>query len=134
MFFYLLILFTVIPVIELAFLIKIGQNIGLNNTISIVIITGITGAYLARSQGFKAIRRIESQVNQGNLPADELFNGVIILCSGLLLLTPGFITDSLGFLGLIPASRNFFKKILKKKINDIVNRKGAINITSFKSK
>ncbi|MCF7895950.1 MAG: FxsA family protein, partial [Candidatus Omnitrophica bacterium] len=90
-------------------------------TVGIVIVTGVTGAYLAKLQGLITLRRIQEEVNNGRMPADRLFDGVLILCSGLLLLTPGLITDLLGFLGLIPLSRNLFKRWLREKIKDIIS-------------
>ncbi|MBU4149883.1 MAG: FxsA family protein [Candidatus Omnitrophica bacterium] len=130
---YLILLFTVVPLIELALLIKIGQYIGAGNTIAIVILTGITGAYLAKMQGLITLRRIQEDVNQGIMPTDKLFDGVLILCSGILLLTPGLLTDMAGFVGLIPLTRNLFKRWLKSKIEHIINQGKVITITSFKS-
>ncbi|MCF7892381.1 MAG: FxsA family protein [Candidatus Omnitrophica bacterium] len=118
---YLILLFTVVPIVELALLIKIGQFLGVFYTVGIVIVTGVTGAYLAKLQGLITLRRIQEEVNNGRMPADRLFDGVLILCSGLLLLTPGLITDLLGFLGLIPLSRNLFKRWLRQKIKDIIS-------------
>ncbi len=129
---YLILLFTVVPVVELALLIKIGQYIGVGYTLGIVIITGITGAYLAKKQGFLTLRRIEKDINQGRMPTDRLFDGVLILGSGILLLTPGFITDLIGFMGLVPWTRNLFKGWLKRKIMDMINQGKVITITSFK--
>jgi UPF0716 protein FxsA len=118
---YLILLFTVVPIVELALLIKIGQFLGVFYTVGIVIVTGVIGAYLAKLQGLITLGRIQEEVNNGRMPADRLFDGVLILCSGLLLLTPGLITDLLGFLGLIPLSRNLFKRWLRQKIKDIIS-------------
>ena len=130
---YLILLFTIVPVVELAFLIKVGQFIGVGYTLGIVIFTGVAGAYLARLQGFLTLRRIQEDINQGRMPADKLFDGVLILCSGILLLTPGFITDLIGFMGLIPFTRNLFKEWLKRKIRDMIDHGEVITIRSFKS-
>ena len=130
---YLILLFTVVPVIELSILIKVGQHIGLAYTLGIVIVTGITGAFLAKLQSFLTLSRIQDDINQGIMPADKLFDGVLILCSGILLLTPGFITDIIGFMGLIPLTRNLFKRWLKRKIEDMISQGRVITITSFKS-
>ncbi len=129
---YLILLFTVVPVVELSLLIKAGQHIGLFPTITIVIATGVVGAYLAKLQGLLTLQRIQQDVNQGRMPADKLVDGIIILCSGLLLLTPGFLTDLIGFLGLIPATRNLLKKWLKQKINNMISNGKNITITRFK--
>lgn len=112
----LIILFTLIPLIELIVLLRVGRYIGILNTISIVLLTGITGAFLARSQGLKVIKRIQDDLNMGIVPADKLIDGVMILAGGLLLLTPGFITDFAGFMILIPYSRELIKKWIKRKI------------------
>ncbi len=129
---YLILLFTLIPVIELAFLIRIGQYIGISWTLGVVIFTGVAGAYLAKMQGLITLRRIQEDVNQGRMPTEKLFDGVLILCSGILLLTPGFITDIIGLMGLIPLTRDLFKRWLKRKIEDMISRGEAITITSFK--
>lgn len=129
----LILLFTAVPLVELALLIKIGQYIGVGYTLGVVIFTGVTGAYLAKMQGLITLRRIQEDVNQGIMPADKLFDGVLILCSGILLLTPGFITDIIGFMGLIPLTRNLFKTWLKRKIKDMISQGRVITITSFKS-
>lgn len=130
---YLILLFTVVPIVELALLIKIGQYIGVGYTLGIIIVTGVTGAYLAKMQGLLTLRRIQDEVNQGIMPADKLFDGVLILCSGILLLTPGLITDLIGFMGLIPLTRNLFKQWLKQKIKDMIAQGKVITIASIKS-
>ncbi len=130
---YLILLFTIVPAIELALLIKVGQFIGVAYTMGVVIFTGVTGAYLAKMQGLITLRRIQDDVNQGQMPADKLFDGVLILCSGMLLLTPGFITDLIGFMGLIPWTRNVLKRWLKRKIEDMISQGKVITIKSYKS-
>ena len=126
---YLILLFTVVPVVELALLIKIGQHIGVSYTLAIVILTGIVGAYLARSQGFRTLRRIQEDINQGLMPADKIFDGVMILCGGILLLTPGFVTDLIGFMALVPFTRHLIKLWLKRKIKDMIAQGRVITIT-----
>jgi len=110
MFTKLLLLFIAVPFVELVILIKVGEMIGLLPTLAIVISTGLLGAALGRSQGFSVLTRIQESLQQGQLPADSLFDGVFILAGGLLLLTPGFLTDITGFLCLIPATRKIFKR------------------------
>ena len=112
----LILLFTLVPLIELSLLIKIGQHIGLGATLTIVILTGIVGAYLAREQGFITITRIRSDLQSGRIPADSLLDGILILAGGLLLVTPGIITDAIGFSVLIPFTRKIIKELLKEKI------------------
>jgi UPF0716 protein FxsA len=129
---YLILLFTVVPAVELMLLIKVGGFIGAGYTIAIVFFTGIAGAYLARLQGFLALRRIQEDMNQGIMPTEPLFDGIIILCSGLLLLTPGFLTDIIGFIGLFPFTRYFLKKWLKRKAENMIKKGQAITFTSFR--
>ncbi len=130
---YLILLFTIVPIIELALLIRIGQYVGLGYTVGIVIFTGVAGAYLAKMQGLITLRKIQADVNRGLMPADKLFDGVLILCSGILLLTPGFITDIIGFVGLVPFTRSWLKRRLKHKIEEMISQGKVITVTSFKS-
>jgi len=116
MFFYFVLLFTVLPALELAVLIKVGTYIGVGNTLFIILSTGIAGAYLARMEGFSVIRSIQESLSQGRVPAEEVLDGFMILCGGLMLLTPGFITDTLGFMLLIPLTRRVIKLLVRKKI------------------
>lgn len=109
MFIRLLILFTLVPIVELYVLIEIGSMIGTLPTIILIFLTGIAGAYLARMQGFSLLNRIQNEMNQGRMPRSELVDGAMILVGGVLLLTPGFCTDLLGFSLLIPVTRNIYK-------------------------
>ena len=109
-----LILFVIVPVTELYILIEVGKKIGSLSTIGIIILTGIIGAYLVKSQGFMILRKIQNDLNEGIMPGDSLIQGAIILAGGILLLTPGFVTDIVGFIFLIPVSRNIVKKYLLK--------------------
>jgi len=113
----LLILFIVVPLIELVILIDIGQLIGTGPTIAIVIGTGVLGAYLARMEGLRTLFTIRHKLQSGQLPADELLDGLIILIAGALLITPGIITDCFGFLMLFRPSRARFKSYLKKRFS-----------------
>lgn len=130
MFIRLLIVFTVIPVIEIYVLIEAGRQIGVFPTIGLILLTGIAGAYLARAQGFDLIRRIQSDLQEGRLPASELLDGAMILAGGLLLLTPGFCTDLIGFLLLTPATRAIGKKSLGQWLDGKIQR-GEIHIRRF---
>jgi UPF0716 protein FxsA len=113
MFIKLLIIFTIVPVVELIVLLKVGAMIGTIQTIALIILTGMAGAYLARTQGLNLVYRIQSELNQGRLPTEELLDGAMILAGGILLLTPGFCTDLLGFTLLVPAPRAFLKKAVQ---------------------
>ena len=125
---YLILLFTLVPIVELALLIKVGQYIGLSNTLLIVILTGVSGAYLARSQGIATLKRMQSDINEGIMPTDKLFDGVMILCGGILLLTPGLITDAIGFIALVPFTRLLIKAWIKSKIKGMISQGRVITI------
>lgn len=113
MFIKLLFLFIFIPIIEIYVLIEAGRQIGIGATLALVILTGVAGAYLARSQGFQLLARIQSDLQQGRIPAEELFDGAMILAGGMVLLTPGFCTDLIGFLLLTPTTRSYIKRWLR---------------------
>jgi UPF0716 protein FxsA len=110
MFLRLLLLFTLVPLLELYLLVKLGTVIGVGSTVMIVIATGILGASLARWQGLGVLRRLSEDLERGRLPADALIDGLMIFIAGAVLLTPGLITDALGFFLLLPAGRAVVKK------------------------
>ena len=111
MFFKLFILFTIIPIAELYLLIKIGGMIGAFNTVLIILFTAVIGAYLAKTQGFIVIRKINQALNEGGIPAQELLDGLFVLIGGFTLLTPGFLTDFIGLSMLIPLTRILYIKL-----------------------
>ena len=104
----LLILILSIPLIEIWIMIDIGSVIGAGWTIMAIIATAVIGASLVRFQGFGVYSRMQSSVNRGEVPAIEMIEGLSLFISGVLLLTPGFVTDALGFLILIPPLRRWF--------------------------
>ncbi len=117
MFARLLLLFTVVPLVELYLLIEVGSVIGALNTILLVLGTGALGAFLARLEGLRTLGQIQRNLNQGIVPAEEMVDGVIILAAGLLLITPGILTDACGFLMLVPTTRNAFKRWLRRRFD-----------------
>ena len=117
----LIILFTTIPLLELTLLLKLNTKIGFIPTISIVLITGVVGAYLAKSQGSHIIMKIRFDISEGRMPASGLINGLCVLVGGAMLLTPGIITDGLGFILVIPGTREIIKIALKKRIENMVD-------------
>ncbi len=121
MFWKLFLLFTLIPIVELYFLIKIGGIIGAVNTILIILMTASVGAYLAKSQGFAVLYRISEAIHSGKPPGKEILHGLFVLLGGLLLLTPGFLTDFLGLSMLLPPIRrwyvNWAAKLIYQKIS-----------------
>ena len=121
----LLLLFTIVPVIELALLIQVGDLFGVLPTVAIVLATGFAGAWLARTQGILALRRLQRELATASFPAEEIFDGAIILAGGLLLLTPGFMTDLLGLAALVPGSRHLIKLFLKREVRRRISRRGS---------
>lgn len=103
--FYFLAIFVAMPIIEIAVFIQAGDLIGLWPTIGIVILTAIIGTSLMRAQGLQTLAKAQSQMDHGEMPIGPLFDGICILVAGVLLLTPGFVTDTIGFLLLIPPLR-----------------------------
>ena len=121
MFARLLLLFIFVPIIELMILIDLGGYLGTVPTIILVVGTGALGAYLAKKEGFRLFFTIRHKLQTGQLPADELLDGLIILIAGALLITPGLITDLFGFLMLFRPSRSRFKIWLKIKFSAQIN-------------
>lgn len=116
----LLILFISVPLIEILILIKMGEAFGFLSTVLLVIVTGFLGALLARIQGYRAWLNIQNELRTGKLPAEKMVDGLLIFVAGLLLITPGVLTDIAGFLLLIPMTRSFFKRWLRKKFEDLL--------------
>ena len=108
--------FTIIPVVEIYLLIQIGTIFGALTSIALVIVTGFLGAYLARIQGLKTLFRIQKSLREGQMPSSELLDALLIGIAGLVLLTPGFLTDAFGFLLLIPNTRTAIKQWLHRQI------------------
>ena len=105
-----------LPVAEIAVFVVVGQYIGLLPTLAMILVTALIGSALLRIQGFGLLQRIRLETEQGRVPGRELVHGVMILIAGLLLLTPGFITDALGFLLFIPAVRDLAWSLLRNRI------------------
>jgi UPF0716 protein FxsA len=102
----LFLLLLIIPILELFILIQIGKSVGVVPTIALVIITAILGAYFTKREGLNVLRRMKQNLSMGVMPAQEILHGVLVLIAGVLLLTPGLITDLAGFLLLIPRIRS----------------------------
>jgi UPF0716 protein FxsA len=112
-----LILFIGIPLLEIAVLIQVGDQIGLWSTIGLIILTAVIGTGMLRHQGIATLANAQKQLNQGAVPAKELFDGLCLLAAGALLLTPGFVTDSIGFALLIPPVRELLRNTLGQRIS-----------------
>ena len=125
--FFVLLLFIGVPVIEIATFIQVGDIIGLWPTIAIVILTAFIGTALLRQQGISTLMRAQSAMNEGRMPAEELFDGVCLLLAGAFLLTPGFITDCIGFLLFFPP----FRSLIRLKAKDFLKNKGSIHVAGM---
>ena len=126
----LFLLFTVTPLVELYILIRIGAWIGALPTVLLVVVTGFAGAYLAKLQGFQVWMRIQYEVNAGRFPATSLLDGLLLFAAGLVLITPGIITDVLGFLLIIPATRAPIRDWLARKLRRMMDS-GTVEIRGF---
>ncbi len=126
---FLALVFIVVPLVELFLLAKIADGIGVMSTIALCVITGIAGAALARQQGVRTLARVQASMAQGQMPESELVDGMLILFAGAVLLTPGVITDAIGFLLLMPWSRAWLKRGamagFKQRVQAHVIRSGA---------
>ncbi len=116
MFSYLLAVFIVMPLVELWLLLQVGEHVGWKGTLALVIVTGVTGAWLARTQGAQVMRDVRRDMANGVMPAPRLIDGAMILLAGVLLITPGLITDTLGFLLLIPPVRGQIRVWMRRKL------------------
>ncbi len=124
---YFIVLLILIPTVDIGVLLLSGKTIGVLPTIAFIILTGVIGAYLAKKEGLQTIRKAQEQLSYGQIPGEAVLDGICILVGGTLLITPGFITDILGFLMLFPITRKLFKVVMKKSFRKWINR-GNIKI------
>jgi UPF0716 protein FxsA len=124
---YLIAVFIGLPIVELALLFKMHEQVGLGPTVLLVILTGVAGAALVRRQGIAILFKIQREMEAGNLPAPQMIDGIMILIAGALLVTPGLITDTIGFALLIPFIREYIRGWLRKKLEQKV-RNGYIQV------
>lgn len=124
----LLLLLIVVPVLEIAVFILVGNAIGILPTILLIVLTSVLGAALAKKEGLNAIRTAQMQVSQGQMPGAMLLDGICIFIGGIVLIAPGFITDVLGFLLLIPQTRSVFKAFLQKMLQKAMNSGNVVFI------
>lgn len=126
----LLFLFTVIPLVELAILIPLGQWMGLWPTLALILVTGVIGAWLGKRQGLKAWGRITDDLSSGNLPSDSLLDGLAVLIACAFLVTPGVLTDVAGMALLIPPAREPLKRYIKNRFKKSIES-GNVSFVSF---
>jgi UPF0716 protein FxsA len=130
MFFKLFVAFAILPVLEIYVLIQVGTRIGAANTVILVLLSALVGAWLARQQGMRTLLKIRENMSQGIMPAEELLDALLIFVAGAVLLTPGFVTDLLGLLILFPPSRNRFKRWLRRKFDQWMDQ-GRMQVRRF---
>src|SRR5688572_30011295 len=133
MLFYLFLLFTIVPLIELAMLVWIGAETVWWVPIVFILFTGFAGAVLARWQGWRAIVRIQYELRAGRIPADAMMDGFLVLVAAILLITPGVLTDVAGFALLLPPVRSLVKRIVIRALRRRVEVKTAHLRSAFAS-
>ncbi|MEO0336293.1 MAG: FxsA family protein, partial [Pseudomonadota bacterium] len=116
----LFLLFVGMPLVELFLLLKVGGQIGALNTFAIVLVTCFLGAYLAKSQGRAIFTKIQAELNKGGVPADSMIQGLLVFVGGLLLITPGFVTDAFGFFFVVPFTRSLFIRAVKAHFSNAI--------------
>ena len=124
----LLLLFVALPAIELALLIELGSRLGVLHTLGLIALTGVVGASLARSQGLSLIRDVQERLAAGEVPAEHLVDGVLILVAGAMLLTPGVLTDAAGFALLTPSVRRWVKRVLRHRFERAIEA-GSVHVS-----
>ncbi|WP_025673200.1 FxsA family protein [Salinivibrio socompensis] len=112
----LLLLFILVPVIEIGLFIQVGGWLGLWPTLALVLITAFVGASLVRNQGLMTLASVQDRLNRGELPAQQILEGVMLAVAGVLLLTPGFMTDAMGMLVLLPGPRAALAKQVMQRV------------------
>ena len=115
--------FIVIPLIELYVFVLVGQAIGFLNAIGLMILVSLCGAWLTRHEGIGVWQRIRLQLNAGEMPADDLIDGGLVLAAGILLLLPGFVSDALGLIVLFPPTRAVFRHFLRRRFRIVTVRR-----------
>jgi UPF0716 protein FxsA len=122
---YLLPSFIVLPILEMYVLIKVGGNLGALNTVLLVLLTALIGVALLRVQGFRTLINARNKLGMAQLPAEEMITGIFLAIGGALLLTPGFITDIIGFLCLVPLTRRILLKVFLNNLRtfEVVNER-----------
>lgn len=120
-------LFIVVPLVELALLIQVGRWVGIWPTVGLVFLTGVLGAGLARAEGLRAVWSFRSDVAKGRIPGQAILDGVSILVGGAVLLTPGFVTDVVGFALLLPPSRRLLQRWARRRLRTMIEE-GSIRV------
>jgi len=122
--------FVVVPLLELVLLIRLGEVIGLWPTLGLVLLTGVTGAAMARLEGLRVFYQFQSEMGSGRLPGQALLDGISVLIGGAFLLTPGILTDLTGFALLFPPSRRWIQRRVRRALERRV-RDGTIQVVTM---
>jgi UPF0716 protein FxsA len=130
--FALLVFLIVVPIIELAVMVQVAGVIGVLPTAALVLVTSLVGLWLLQTEGLGVLRRMQTQINQGQLPGDEVVDGVLVLVGGLLMVLPGFITSLVGLLLLVPPVRSLLRPLVLARARRRVER-GQAHVASFTS-
>jgi UPF0716 protein FxsA len=115
--FLILALFIVVPLVEIYVIIQVGHAIGVFETIGLLLLVSFIGAWLTKHEGFIVLQRLRAQLDAGRAPTAELIDGVLVLAAGVLMLTPGFVTDAVGLLVLFPPTRALLRMYLRRRFN-----------------
>lgn len=126
----LFLLFVLVPLADLSLLVWAGGRMGFLPTVALVVLTAAVGSWLARREGVAAWQRVQKKLATGAMPGPEVLDGFIILVAGVLLLTPGFLTDIVGILGLLPPTRALFRGALSSRLQSSMER-GTIRVSGF---
>ncbi len=118
----LILAFAILPVAEIYVLIEVGSVIGSLNTVAIILLTAVAGGYLARTEGLRTYHQIQTNLNQGIIPRNEIVDALLIFGAGVVLLTPGFITDLAGLVILFPPTRAPIREFLKRRFKNRMDR------------
>lgn len=109
-------LFVIVPIVELVLLIELGQLVGLLPTLALVVFTGVTGAWMARAEGVRVFFQFQRELASGRLPGQAMLDGISVLIGGAFLLTPGVLTDVVGFSLLLPVTRRWIQRGVRKRL------------------
>jgi UPF0716 protein FxsA len=125
----LVVLFLVVPILELYVIVQVAGGIGVVNTIGLLILVSAIGAWLVKREGLGVLRRVQDQIDRGGLPHKEVLDGFLILGAGALLLTPGFLSDVVGILLLLPPVRAAIRGVVGRSLR---RRAGLFRVVTFR--
>lgn len=125
-------LFVIVPLIELVLLIELGRVIGLLPTVALVVFTGVTGAFLARAEGVRVFFQFQRELASGRLPGQSMLDGISVLIGGAFLLTPGVLTDVVGFSLLLPVTRRWIQRRVRARLERQIEE-GSIRVVTMSS-